>query len=115
MKRHDLSFSLNNIIDQIRGNIFSFILIIGLVFIVDYRDVFGGPNEIYYVLSTTLVLFVVAVIINKYRNPFQYHPHYVFFVKDRNDPMVNMEPFINPLIIKLGLIKPEEFVNVIKF
>ena len=112
MKRRDLSFSLNNIFDQVRGNIFSFILIIGLVFLVDYRDVFGGSNEIYYVLSTTLVLFVVAVIINKYRNPFQYHPHYVFFVKDRNDPMVNMKPFIDPLIIKLGLIKPEEFVNV---
>ena len=112
MKRRDLSFSLNNILDLIRGNIFSFILIIGLVYLVDYRDVFGGSNEIYYVLSTSLVLFVVVVIINKYKNPFQYHPHYVLFVKDRNDPMVKMEPVIDLLIIKLGLIKPEEFVNV---
>ncbi len=112
MKRRDLSFSLNNILDLIRGNIFSFILIIGLVYLVDYRDVFGGSNEIYYVLSTSLVLFVVVVIINKYKNPFQYHPHYVLFVKDRNDPMVKMEPVLDLLIIKLGLIKPDEFVNV---
>ena len=112
MKRRDPSFSLDNIPGLIRGNIFSFILIICFVYLVDYRDVFGGSNEIYYVISTTLVLFTTAITIYKYKNPLQYHPRYVSFVKDRDDPLVKMEPFIEPLIIKLGLIKPEELVNV---
>ena len=106
MKRRDPSFSLDNIPGLIRGNIFSFILIICFVYLVDYRDVFGGSNEVYYVISTALFLFALTILIYKYKNPLQYYPHYVSFVKDRNDSMVKMEPFMDPLITKLGLIKP---------
>ena len=112
MKTRETSLSLDIIPGLIRNNIFSFVLIIGFVYLIDYSGIFVGSNEIYYVISTALALFAIAITIHKYKNPLRYKPHYVSFVKDRNDPMVKMEPFMDPLITKLGLVKPEEFVNV---
>ena len=100
MKTREKSLSLDNILGLISNNIFSFVLIIGLVYLVDYRNVFGGSNEVYYVISTALFLFALTILIYKYKNPLQYYPHYVSFVKDRNDSMVKMEPFMVPFFCK---------------
>ena len=112
MKTRETSLSLDIIPGLIRNNIFSFALIIGFVYLIDYSGIFVGSNEIYYVIFTALALFAIVITIHKYKNPLRYKPRYVSFVKDRDDPMVKMEPFMDPLITKLGLVKPEEFVNV---
>jgi hypothetical protein len=52
------------------------------------------------------------IIFKKHRNPFYYSPSYIFFVKDRNDPIVKLEPLLDPLLTKLGLVRYDDFVNI---
>ena len=101
------------IIGLIRENFFLFIISIVLTLFIDYRDLFGKNSlEVYYVGATFVILFGILVTIQKYRNPLQYSPRFVFFVKDRNDSMIKMQPFLDPWVIKLGLVNPKELVNV---
>ena len=96
----------------IRDNIFGLVIVSILTFLVDYRDIFAGSDEIYYVAATAIFLFGLMVLFDKYRNPFRYNPAYFLFVKDRDEQLIRMEPFLDPLMTRLGFIKPEEFVNV---
>lgn len=101
------------IIGLIRENFLLFLISIVLTLFIDYRDIFGKNSlEVYYVGVTFVVLFGILVTIQKYRNPLQYSPRFVFFVKDRNDSMIKMKPFLDPWVIKLGLVNPKELVNV---
>ena len=101
------------IIGLIRENFLLFLISIVLTLFIDYRDLFGKNSlEVYYVGVTFVILFGILVTIQKYRNPLQYSPRFVFFVKDRNDSMIKMKPFLDPWVIKLGLVNPKELVNV---
>ncbi len=75
---------------------------------------FFGKNssEIYYLAISLVILFLVLVTIRKYRNPLQYSPKYVLFVKDRNDSIIEMKPYLDPWVVRLGLINPKEIVNI---
>ena len=46
MKTRETSLSLDIIPGLIRNNIFSFALIIGFVYLIDYSGIFVGSNEI---------------------------------------------------------------------
>tara|TARA_A100000164_G_scaffold292986_1_gene266636 strand:- start:107 stop:1474 length:1368 start_codon:yes stop_codon:yes gene_type:complete len=101
------------IIGLIRENFFLFLISIVSALLIDYKDLFGKNSlEVYYIGFTFVVLFGTLVTIQKYRNPLQYSPRLVFFVKDRNDSMIKMQPFLDPWVIKLGLVNPKELVNV---
>ena len=101
------------IIGLIRENLLLFFISIALALYIDYKDFFGKNSlEIYYVGVTFVILFGILVTIQKYRNPLQYSPRFVLFVKDRNDSMIKMKPFLDPWVIKLGLVNPKELVNV---
>ena len=101
------------IIGLIRENFLLFLISIVLTLFIDYRDLFGKNSlEAYYVGVTFVILFGILVTIQKYRHPLQYSPRFVFFVKDRNDSMIEMKPFLDPWVIKLGLVNPKELVNV---
>ena len=102
----------NIIINLIRDYFILFLIAVIISFVLDYRDFFGNSNEIYYIVISFIAIFGVFVTIQKYRNPLQYSPKHVFFVKDRNDSIVKMKPYLDPWIIKLGLINPKEIVNV---
>ena len=112
MTNPESRYSINNILELIRDNIFTIIIVSILTFLVDYNDVFAGPDELYYVAATSLALLGLSVLIDKYRNPLRYNPPYSLFVKDRDEQLIQMEPFLDPLMTRLGFIKPEEFVNV---
>ena len=97
----------------LKENILLFLASIVTTLYLDYIDFFGQKSsEIYYLVFCLVFLFGVLVTIQKYRNPLQYSPKYVFFVKDRNDSMVKMKPYLDPWVIKLGLINPKEIVNI---
>ncbi len=99
-------------IELIRGNVFFLIVSSSIGYILYYAKYFDSSYSTYYCIFSTLGLFSFLVIFDKYRNPLRYSPRYVFFVRDRDDPIVKMEPYIDPLLSRLGLVKPEEFVNV---
>ena len=97
----------------LKENVLLFLASIVTTLYLDYIDFFGQKSsEIYYLVFCLVFLFVIFVTIQKYRNPLQYSPKYVFFVKDRNDSMVKMKPYLDPWVIKLGLINPKEIVNI---
>jgi len=101
------------ILTLVKENIWLFLTSIITTLYLDYIDFFGqNSSEIYYLVFSLVFLFVVLVTIRKYRNPLQYSPKYVFFVKDRNDSLVKMKPYLDPWVIKLGLINPKEIVNI---
>ena len=101
------------ILTLVKENIWLFLASIITTLYLDYIDFFGqNSSEIYYLVFGLAFLFVVLVTIRKYRNPLQYSPKYVFFVKDRNDSLVKMKPYLDPWVIKLGLINPKEIVNI---
>ena len=101
------------ILTLVKENIWLFLASIITTLYLDYIDFFGqNSSEIYYLVFGLAFLFVVLVTIRKYRNPLQYSPKYVFFVKDRNDSLVKMKPYLDPWVIKLGLINPKAIVNV---
>jgi len=101
------------ILTLVKENIWLFLTSIITTLYLDYIDFFGqNSSEIYYLVFGLAFLFVVLVTIRKYRNPLQYSPKYVFFVKDRNDSLVKMKPYLDPWVIKLGLINPKAIVNV---
>jgi len=101
------------ILTLVKENIWLFLASIVTTLYLDYIDFFGrNSSEISYLVFCLVFLFVLLVTIQKYRNPLQYSPKYVFFVKDRNDSMVKMKPYLDPWVIKLGLINPKEIVNI---
>ena len=101
------------IIGLIRENLFLFIAAVITTLYLDYIDFFGkNSSEIYYLAISLVILFLVLVTIRKYRNPLQYYPKYVLFVKDRNDSIIEMKPYLDPWVVKLGLINPKEIVNI---
>ena len=101
------------IIGLIRENTFLFIAAAITTFYLDYTDFFGkGSSEIYYVTASFVILFGLLITIKKYRNPLQYSPKFVLFVKDRNDSIIEMKPYLDPWVIRLGLINPKEIVNI---
>ncbi len=112
MTNRESRYSINNVLELIRGNIFKIIIVSVLTFIVDQKDVFAGSDEIYYVAAAAAVFLGLVILIDKYMNPFRYDPPYYLFVKDRDEQLIQMEPFLDPLMTRLGFIKPEEFVNV---
>ena len=105
-------YSTNKILELVRTNIFAIILVSAAVVLVDYKNFFGGPNEIYYVIATAFFLSCLAVFVDRYLHPFRYDPPYFLFVKDRDEELIRMEPTIDKFMTGLGFIKPEEFVNV---
>ena len=108
MKKSDtlLSFEL------LRENIFFILLSSTVTFVLYYIEYFESPYSLYYSIFFGVVLLLTLVIGYKYKNPLQYSPRHVIFVKDRDDPIVKMEPTIDPIISRLGLVKSDEFVNV---
>ena len=84
-----------------------------IVLAIDYKDFFGqNSDEVYYLAISSVVIFLLLLTLQKYRNPLHYWPRYAFFVKDRNDSQIKMEPYLDPWLIWLGLIRPMELVNV---
>ena len=108
MKKSDnlLSFEL------LRENIFFILLSSTVTVVLYFIEYFDSPYSLYYSIFFGVVLLLTLVIGYKYKNPLQYSPRYVLFVKDRDDPIVMMEPTIDPIISRLGLVKSDEFVNV---
>ena len=112
MKIQKIDITPEKILDLLRDN-FVFIIIAGIItFLLDYRDIFKGPDELYYNILSGLALLLALIIFKKYRNPFYYPPNHVFFVKDRNDSIVRLEPLLDPLVTKLGLVRYDDFVNI---
>lgn len=112
MKIQKIDITPEKILDLLRDN-FVFIIIAGIItFLLDYRDIFKGPDGIYYNIFFGLVSFFVLYLFKKSRSPFYYSPNYIFFVKDRNDPIVRLEPLLDPLVTKLGLVRYDDFVNI---
>ncbi|MDE0742071.1 MAG: hypothetical protein OSB59_05750, partial [Candidatus Poseidoniia archaeon] len=112
MKIQKIDITPEKILDLLRDN-FVFIIIAGVItFLFDYKDVFKGPDELYYNILSGLALLLALIIFKKYRNPFYYSPNHVFFVKDRNDSIVRLEPLLDPLVTKLGLVRYDDFVNI---
>ena len=112
MKIQKIDITPEKILDLLRDN-FVFIIIAGIItFLLDYRDIFKGPDGMYYNIFFGLASFFALIIFKKSRSPFYYSPNYVFFVKDRNDPIVRLEPLLDPLVTKLGLVRYDDFVNI---
>jgi len=98
--------------DLLRENIVFILLSSAVTVVLYYIKYFEGPYSLYYSIFFGIVLLLTLVIGYKYKNPLQYSPRHVLFVKDRDDPIVKMEPTIDPIISRLGLVKSDEFVNV---
>ena len=112
MKIQKIDITPEKILDLLRDN-FVFIIIAGIItFLLDYRDIFKGPDGIYYNIFFGLASFFALFIFKKSRSPFYYSPNYTFFVKDRNDPIVRLEPLLDPFVTKLGLVRYDDFVNI---
>jgi hypothetical protein len=112
MKIQKIDISPEKILVLLRAN-FVFIIIAGIfTYYLDYNEIFKGPDKTYYTIISGLALLLALIIIKKYRNPFYYSPNYIFFVKDRSDPMVKLEPLLDPIITTLGLVRFDDFVNV---
>ena len=100
-------------IELIREYTALFVLSLVISFYLDYTDFFGKNSlEIYFVTLSLIVIFGILVTAQKYRYPLRYSPKHVFFVKDRNDNIIKMEPYLDPWIIQLGLINPKEIINI---
>jgi hypothetical protein len=105
--------SLSHLLVLIRSNFIVLVATYIIVIAIDYKDFFGrDSDEVYYLAISSVVLFLSLLTLQKYRTPLHYWPRYVFFVKDRNDLMIKMEPYFDPWLIWLGLIRPQELVNV---
>ena len=112
MKIQKVDITPEKILDLLRDN-FVFIIVAGIfTYLLDYNEIFEGPDKTYYTIISGLALLLALIIIKKYRNPFYYSPNYIFFVKDRSDPMVKLEPLLDPIITTLGLVRFDDFVNV---
>ncbi len=98
--------------DLLRENIVFILLSTAVTVVLYYIKYFEGPYSLHYSILFGIVLLLTLVIGYKYKNPLQYSPRHVLFVKDRDDPIVKMEPTIDPIISRLGLVKSDEFVNV---
>ena len=98
--------------DLLRENIVFILLSTAVTVVLYYIKYFEGPYSLHYSIFFGVVLLLTLVIGYKYKNPLQYSPRHVLFVKDRDDPIVKMEPTIDPIISRLGLVKSDEFVNV---
>ena len=98
--------------DLLRENIVFILLSTAVTVVLYYIKYFEGPYSLHYSIFFGIVLLLTLVIGYKYKNPLQYSPRHVLFVKDRDDPIVKMEPTIDPIISRLGLVKSDEFVNV---
>ena len=98
--------------DLLRENIVFILLSTAVTVVLYYIKYFEGPYSLHYSIFFGIVLLLTLVIGYKYKNPLQYSPRHVIFVKDRDDPIVKMEPTIDPIISRLGLVKSDEFVNV---
>lgn len=98
--------------DLLRENIVFILLSTAVTVVLYYIKYFEGPYSLHYSIFFGVVLLLTLVIGYKYKNPLQYSPRHVIFVKDRDDPIVKMEPTIDPIISRLGLVKSDEFVNV---
>ena len=112
MKIQKIDIIPKKILDLLRDN-FVLIIVAGIfTFIFHYKGVFKGPDELYYDILSGLALLLIFIIIKKYRDPFYYSPSHIFFVKDRNDSIIKLEPILDPLLTKLGLVRYEDFVNI---
>jgi hypothetical protein len=110
MKIQKIDIIPKKILDLLRDN-FVLIIVAGIfTFIFNDKDVFKGP--LYYDILSGLALLLIFIIIKKYRDPFYYSPSHIFFVKDRNDSIIKLEPILDPLLTKLGLVRYEDFVNI---
>ena len=98
--------------DLLRENIVFILLSTAVTVVLYYIKYFEGPYSLHYSILFGIVLLLTLVIGYKYKNPLQYSHRHVLFVKDRDDPIVKMEPTIDPIISRLGLVKSDEFVNV---
>ena len=98
--------------DLLRENIVFILLSTAVTVVLYYIKYFEGPYSLHYSILFGIVLLLTLVIGYKYKNPLQYSPRHVLFVKDRDDPIVKMEPTIDPIISRLGLVKSDELVNV---
>ena len=97
----------------IRSNLIVLAITSVIWYVMDKKDLFGYKgDEIYYLTISSVVIFLALLTLQKYNNPFHYWPKYVFFVKDRNDSIIKMEPYLDPWLIWLGLVRPKELVNV---
>ncbi len=104
---------LRHLLVLIRSNFVVLVVTAVIVLAIDYKDFFGrDSDEVYYLAISSVVIFLLLLTLQKYRNPLHYWPRYVFFVKDRNDSQIKMEPYLDPWLIWLGLIRPMELVNV---
>ena len=118
MKANDTVSILESLVSKesidrtIRDNFIPAILILLLLLYAHWNYYLPDSNRSAYIIISFLALLKSSIIFNKYRNPFHYSPSYMLYVRDRNDSMIIMKPYIDPLMIKLGLIKPEEFVDV---
>jgi hypothetical protein len=112
MKIQKIDIIPKKILDLLRDN-FVLIIVAGIfTFIFHSKGVFKGPDELYYDILSGLALLLIFIIIKKYRDPFYYSPSHIFFVKDRNDSIIKLEPVLDPLLTKLGLVRYEDFVNI---
>ncbi|RZD33250.1 MAG: hypothetical protein CXT75_11945, partial [Methanobacteriota archaeon] len=104
---------LRHLLVLIRSNFVVLVVTAIIVLAIDYKDFFGrDSDEVYYLAISSVVIFLLLLTLQKYRNPLHYWPRYAFFVKDRNDSQIKMEPYLDPWLIWLGLIRPMELVNV---
>ena len=104
---------LRHLLVLIRSNFIVLGVTSVIVLAIDYKDFFGqNSDEVYYLAISSVVIFLLLLTLQKYRNPLHYWPRYAFFVKDRNDSQIKMEPYLDPWLIWLGLIRPMELVNV---
>jgi hypothetical protein len=112
MKIQKIDITPEKILVLLRAN-FVFIIIAGIfTYLLDYKEIFKGPDKTYYTIISGLGLLLALIIIKKHRNPFYYSPNHIFFVKDRSDPMVRLEPLLDPIITTLGLVRYGDFVNI---
>ena len=112
MKIQKIDITPEKILVLLRAN-FVFIIIASIfTYLLDYKEIFKGPDKTYYSIISGLGLLLALIIIKKHRNPFYYSPNHIFFVKDRSDPMVRLEPLLDPIITTLGLVRYGDFVNI---
>ena len=96
---------LRHLLVLIRSNFIVLVVTSVIVLAIDYKDFFGqnsdevNSDEVYYLAISSVVIFLLLLTLQKYRNPLHYWPRYAFFVKDRNDSQIKMEPYLDPWLI----------------